>query len=188
MGACLYTITFNDYVWTFKQITFIIISRRVANQVMALTKVNFSCGGQPNLMTQNNLQMQFCNMHWVHHSQLESHTWKGINIFSSCKQKPNLLSRVKGIHINTIMLTPRMENDMCKLSGLLIVFTTMKLQMNGKLHVQIEWPSCIIHHNEVTDEWKITCANWVALLQHSSQWSCGYHQWRCWGPRNSLWK
>jgi hypothetical protein len=95
---------------------------------------------------------------------------KGEEIFGSYKQKSNLLSKLKGIHINTIMSTPRMENHMCKLSGLLIVFLTMKLWMNGKLHVQIEWPFCIVHHNEVMDEWKITCANWVAFLHCSSQW------------------
>jgi hypothetical protein len=31
--------------------------------------------------------------------------------------------------------------------------------MNEKLHVKIEWPSCIVHHNEVTNEWKTICAN-----------------------------
>jgi hypothetical protein len=73
-------------------------------------------------------------------------------IFGSYKQKPNLLSRLERIHINIIMSTPKMENHMCKLSGLFKVFITMKLQMNGKSHMEIEWPSCIIHHNEVTDE------------------------------------
>jgi hypothetical protein len=45
---------------------------------------------------------------------------------------------------------------------------------NGKSHVQIEWPSYSVHHNEVANEWKIACANWVAFLHHSSQWSYGW--------------
>jgi hypothetical protein len=44
-----------------------------------------------------------------------------------------------------------MENCMCKLNGLLASFIKMKLQMNGKSHMQIEWPFCNVHHNEIVD-------------------------------------
>jgi hypothetical protein len=50
-------------------------------------------------------------------------------IFGSYKQKLNLLSRIEGIHIDTIMSTPRMENRM-----------------------QIEGFSYNVHHNEVVNE------------------------------------
>lgn len=55
---------------------------------------------------------------------------KGEEIFGSYKQKSNLLSKLKGIHINTIMSTPRMENHMCKLSGPFVAFITMKLRIS----------------------------------------------------------
>jgi hypothetical protein len=57
-------------------------------------------------------------------------------IFGSCKQKLNLLSRLKGIHIDTIMSTPIMENRICKLSGPFVAFITMRSNItNGGVEV-----------------------------------------------------
>jgi hypothetical protein len=44
-----------------------------------------------------------------------------------------------------------MENHIWKLNGLLASFIIMRLRMNKKSHVQIEWPFSIVHHNEVTN-------------------------------------
>jgi hypothetical protein len=49
-GACMYTMTSNDYVRAFKQSTLYYLLRKVAHQGKSLIYMNFSCVNQPNLM------------------------------------------------------------------------------------------------------------------------------------------
>jgi hypothetical protein len=55
---------------------YILVSRKVVNQVKGLIKMNYSCVKQLNLKIWSNLQMQFWDIPWVRFAQLESHIWK----------------------------------------------------------------------------------------------------------------
>jgi len=111
----------------------ITISRKVVHQVRGLIGMNFSFGKQPNLVTWNNLQMQFWNMHRAHISQQESHIWKGKRFLALADKSLTCLKDQKGIHINMIVLiffahisTPRLENRTCNVSGLLLELIHMR--------------------------------------------------------------
>jgi len=64
--------------------------------------MSFSCTKQPNLMTQNNLQMQFATIPLALPSQQESHTWKVMRSLILANGKHTCLKDQKVIHIGMI--------------------------------------------------------------------------------------
>ncbi len=104
------------------------ISRRVVYQVKSLIGVNFFCRRQPNLVTQNDLQMQILKYASSSSFMIKIAYREGEISLALASGSQTCFQDQKGIHIGTIMS---------------FFFCTCVNTQSGKSHVQIEWLSSV---------------------------------------------